>query len=322
MLKRAVSGQFVYFDLVSAISGNAVTGASGSISGRKATDDVSGMIVLSGNIIELGGGMYRANLYDFDTSGLYIGYYFTASGCVPRSFSIVTVDSTSGRLFLSSGQAVSVNSGQLSGQQVNLLSGNQTQVWSGTQVNVFSGQLSGQAVNLLSGNQTQVWSGTFVNVFSGQLSGQPMTAPASGTVYLASGHQAALYSGQSALVYSGQLSGQLVNLLSGNQVGVWSGTQVNLFSGQLSGQQVTARTVNDKSGYTLHSSGLDPILIESGLNARQALAIIGASVAGRLSGAGTANLAFDAMGVSGELRIAATVTSSGNRTVVTLTPPG
>lgn len=266
MLKRSVSGQYLYFDLVSAISGNPVTGASGSISGRKATDDVSGMIVLSGNIIELGGGMYRANLYDFDTSGLYIGYYFTASGCVPRSFSIVTIDSTSGRLFLNSGQ----------------------------NVNVFSGQLSGQQVNLLSGNQTQVWSGTFVNLFSGQ-----STSP-----------------------YSGQLSGQQVNLLSGNQVGVLSGTQVNVFSGNLSGQQVTAGTVTDKSGYTLHSSGLDTVLVESGLNARQALAIIGASVAGRLSGASTANLAFDAMGVSGELRIAATVTSSGNRAVVTLSPPG
>ncbi len=80
--------------------------------------------------------------------------------------------------------------------------------------------------------------------------------------------------------------------------------------------------MNDKSGYTLHSSGLDTVLVESGLNARQALAIIGASVAGRLSGAGTANLAFDAMGVSGELRISAIVNSSGNRTTVALTPPG
>ncbi len=304
MLRRAISGQFLYFDLVSAISGNAVTGASGVISGRKATDDVSGMILLSGNIIELGGGMYRANLYDFDTSGLFIGYLFTASGCVPRSFSVVTIDSTSGRLFLSSGQATSLNSGQ--------------------EVLVYSGQLSGQRVNLLSGNQTQVWSGTFVNVFSGQLSGQQVTAaaPASGTTFLASGQAVSLNSGQFTLPYSGQLSGQQVNLLSGNQVGVLSGTQVNLFSGSLSGQQVTARTVSDKSGYTLHSSGLDTVLVESGLNARQALAIMGASVAGRLQGAGTANLSFDAMGVSGEIRISGTVTSSGNRTIVAINPPG
>src|SRR4051812_34833091 len=99
MLKNR-SGQFVYFSLISAISGNQVTGASGSISGRKSLDGLSGLIVLSGNIIELGGGSYRGNLYDFDTNGDQVGYFFSASGCVPVQYQFDMIDGNgSGRIY-------------------------------------------------------------------------------------------------------------------------------------------------------------------------------------------------------------------------------
>lgn len=101
-----------------------MTGASGQISGTKSTDSISGAILLSGNIIELGNGMYRANLYDFDCSGLYIGYNFLASGCVPASFSVITMDAVSGKMYPASGASV-IGS-----------------VYSGTQVNTFSGTVS------------------------------------------------------------------------------------------------------------------------------------------------------------------------------------
>ena len=78
---RNRSGQFVYFTLVSSLSGNAVTGSSGSISGRKSLDGLSGMIVLSGNIIELGGGSYRANLYDLFSYILLLGNRHSFLGC-------------------------------------------------------------------------------------------------------------------------------------------------------------------------------------------------------------------------------------------------
>lgn len=78
---RNRSGQFVYFTLVSSLSGNAVTGSSGSISGRKSLDGLSGMIVLSGNIIELGGGSYRANLYDLFSYILLLGNRHGFLGC-------------------------------------------------------------------------------------------------------------------------------------------------------------------------------------------------------------------------------------------------
>lgn len=124
------------------------------------------MIVLSGNIIELGGGSYRANLFDWDCSGDQCGYLFTASGCVPVQYQFDMTDGiSSGRLYLSSGQNTSL-SGIFGTASLN----------SGQSVLVYSGQLSGQQVNLLSGNTIAVLSGTNVNLFSGQLSGRIVDA--------------------------------------------------------------------------------------------------------------------------------------------------
>ena len=202
MLTKNLSGQYLYFTLVSVFSGNTVTGASGSISGRKALDGLSGMIVLSGNIIELGGGSYRANLYDFDTNGDYAGYLFTASGCAPVTFTSVTTGGVSGNIYLNSGATV------------NLLSGNI--------VRVYSGNLSGQVVTAASGafGTASLNSGQSVLVYSGSLSGQQVsindivTSLTSGKLHIASGAftVGSLLSGQSVLVYSGSLSGQQVSI--------------------------------------------------------------------------------------------------------------
>jgi hypothetical protein len=75
-----------------------------------------------------------------------------------------------------------------------------------------------------------------------------------------------------------------------------------------------------KTGYSLAAAGLDSIVIETGLNARQALAIIAASAAGTLAGAATTTITIDGAGVAID-RIVATVDADGNRTAVILTPP-
>lgn len=139
-------------------------------------------------------------------------------------------------------QGIVVASGSLSGQYVNVFSGD---VWvasgsipsansglhviasllSGQFANVYSGQLSGQQVNLLSGNQVGVVSGTLF--------------PASGSTQIASG----------AFVIASLLSGQVTDTYSGF---VWlaSGQLVNVYSGQLSGQYVSIA-----SGQTFLASG-------------------------------------------------------------------
>jgi hypothetical protein len=83
---------------------------------------------------------------------------------------------------------------------------------------------------------------------------------------------------------------------------------------------VTVGVNNDKTGYSLSPAGLDPITVESGVNARQALSPILAAAAGNLSGAGTGTIVIKGGNVS-TTRITATSDSSGNRTNVILALP-
>lgn len=73
----------------------------------------------------------------------------------------------------------------------------------------------------------------------------------------------------------------------------------------------------------LAAAGLDLVMVESGLNARQALSIIAAGDGGFLSGAvlGPCTITISAAGVSGTPRVIAVVDGLGNRTSVTLHPP-
>jgi hypothetical protein len=83
-----------------------------------------------------------------------------------------------------------------------------------------------------------------------------------------------------------------------------------------------AVTVSDKTGFSLAAAGLDAVVIETGVNARQALSVIAAATAGKASGLDTSTAVFYAIGTAGTstTRITAT-TSSGNRTATTLSLP-
>jgi hypothetical protein len=75
-----------------------------------------------------------------------------------------------------------------------------------------------------------------------------------------------------------------------------------------------------KTGYALGATGVDSVVVESGLNARQALSVVASAVGGVLSGAGTGTEIIKGAGVA-TTRITATVDESGNRSAVTLSPP-
>lgn len=70
----------------------------------------------------------------------------------------------------------------------------------------------------------------------------------------------------------------------------------------------------------LASDGWDAVMIEPGINARQALSIIGAATGGELSGAQTSTVLIMGLGTL-TTRITAEVDGAGNRDIVTLTPP-
>jgi hypothetical protein len=83
---------------------------------------------------------------------------------------------------------------------------------------------------------------------------------------------------------------------------------------------VTVGTVTDKTGYALAAAGLDAVMVEAGVNVRQALSPILAAAAGVLAGAGTGTIIIKGGGVA-TTRITASTDSSGNRSSVTLNLP-
>lgn len=214
MYRRNISGQAVFFPLVSAISGNVVTGQATGISGRVTLDDGS-MSVVAGTIDETGGGQYRLLPFAADMNGNIVGLYFTASGCVPVSFTIATQQNASGGIFPASGINVTVPIVTISG--INIASGQS--------VAIFSGQLSGQQVTLTSG-QSYTASGIFVTATA---------SVASGSLYLASGSVFRNTFASGVLASSGGIatawgnSGQVFTA-SGSQVAAdvtaWTGTAV------------------------------------------------------------------------------------------------
>jgi hypothetical protein len=128
---------------------------------------------------------------------------------------------------------------------------------------------------------------------------------------------------------AGHRLGNIPDIAAGAAGGIFiagtnAGTTVN-FTGNLSGSvgsvtsPVTVGTNNDKSGYSLGSAGLDSIVVEAGINARQALALIGSASAGKSSGVAAGSPVYQSMGGTAT-RISATA-SNGDRSTVTLTPP-
>ncbi len=85
---------------------------------------------------------------------------------------------------------------------------------------------------------------------------------------------------------------------------------------------VSSRSTFDPSatGVKLTSAGLDLVVIESGINARQAVSLIASATAGVVGGNDTNSPVFKGINTN-TTRIAATTTTAGNRTAVTLSPP-
>ncbi len=271
MYKKGVSGQFLYFSLTSVFSGNAVAGASGSVSGRRCVDG-GAMSLLSGNIVEDAGGLYHANLYDWDTSGNNIGFLFTASGCAPVTFSVVTLGGISGSLYPASGSVYPASGSITSGV---ISSG----VFVTATATIASGALSGQQVTLTSG-QSYVASGVNAVVPIASISGAVANSGLFVTVPVAS------ISG--VFPASGSFSGQLVTLVSGQSYtasGIWpaSGASVNAVATVLSGQVFLASgTALFYSGqYFLASGSVTSGVIASGIFVTTSAVIASGAMSGQ-----------------------------------------
>lgn len=98
MYRKNVSGQFVYFCLVNASTGAALTGA--TVTAYRALDNGS-QATATGTTTELANGQYRFNLSQADTNGNYGSYLFTATNAVPVEKTVVftTADPTDAAAF-------------------------------------------------------------------------------------------------------------------------------------------------------------------------------------------------------------------------------
>lgn len=352
---RQRSGQNLFFDLVSALSGNPVTGQATGISGRVASDDGS-QHVLACAIAEVGGGQYVAGLFPADLSGNTLGYLFTASGCVPRSFTIETTGNTSGTL---SGQQVVLAPDQPNDVKFKSLEVSGTLVVddgvsfyaaSGDAVSFVASGTNGDGLHCVgrgTGDGIHAQGGTnggdgiHATATAGLANGHGIQAvgvnngngiygvggaTGDGAMFQATGG-AGMHVAGTMVVGSGinaNISGNLVGKVLGIGGGVISGigAWVNASGAAavaLESQVASGTLFPDKTNYGLHASGLDAIQVESGINVRQTQAILLAANAGILSGAGTAKLLFG--NASGVLRMSGTVNTSGNRTAVSWNPP-
>jgi hypothetical protein len=100
----------------------------------------------------------------------------------------------------------------------------------------------------------------------------------------------------------------------GTAAGVATTSAVRYATGKLAGSIAPAVTL-EAAGFSTYL--LDEEDVESGLTMRQALRLIAAATAGKVSGGGTTTITFrNAVDDSAD-RIIATVDSSGNRTALT-----
>lgn len=87
------------------------------------------------------------------------------------------------------------------------------------------------------------------------------------------------------------------------------------------GWYTTNVTVSDKTGFKLASDGVDQVVVETGINLRQAMSPVLSAAGGVLGGATTTTVSIAAANHPTTNRITATVDADGNRTAVTLNLP-
>jgi hypothetical protein len=89
MYRKNISGQFLYFGLVSASNGSPLTGA--TVTALRAIDG-GAQTAVTGTIAEDGSGQYHLSMSQADTNGNNIGFMFNATNAIPVSISMITTN--------------------------------------------------------------------------------------------------------------------------------------------------------------------------------------------------------------------------------------
>jgi hypothetical protein len=86
MIRKNVAGQHLYFSLINATTGAALTGA--TVTGYRAIDG-GAQASVTGAISEEANGQYKLALSQADTNGNQIGFLFMATGAIPRHVLVI-----------------------------------------------------------------------------------------------------------------------------------------------------------------------------------------------------------------------------------------
>src|SRR5260221_2603166 len=87
MLRKTTDGQHVFFGLINATTGAALTGA--TVSGHMSLD-ASAQAAVNGTFTEMGLGQYRFDPAAADTNANFVGYLFSAASAIPVNANFIT----------------------------------------------------------------------------------------------------------------------------------------------------------------------------------------------------------------------------------------
>jgi len=102
-LQKNTGSQYVYFVLIRASDGTAVTGA--TVTARVSIDGAA-QGAAGGSVTELGNGQYVFAPTAADVNGTFIGFLFTATGAIPVNVNMITQTAIPSRVDVHSVQAI------------------------------------------------------------------------------------------------------------------------------------------------------------------------------------------------------------------------
>ena len=285
MLRKNVAGQYLYFVLVNATTGEALTGA--TVTAYRSLDGAA-QAAVTGTITELGNGQYRLNCSQADTNANEAGYLFTATGAVPVGMTVVftagnPTDSVRFGLTALPNAAAGANGGLPTGNASGQVA---------VQVGTGAGQLSISA-GVVSANTTK-------------LAGQSVTA--TGAVAFPASVGSSTLDAAAVRAAVGLAAADLDTQLAG----ISSQTDQLVFT---EAGQVDATVAGYASGqdpWTLYAAGV----VEGSTTAVQSMRGWNAALLGKASGLDTGAPKYRDLADSKD-RISATTDSYGNRSAVT-----
>jgi hypothetical protein len=343
MFRKNTIHQYIYFALVNATTGAALTGA--TVAGKRGIDGAAQASV-TGTISEDAGGQYHLDTSAADTNGNNIGFLFTATGAIPVSITIVTTaaDPTDSVRF---GLTALPNAAAeaAGGLYTRGAGAGQIAQQANGQVDVNLSTIKTQAVTCGAGVTVLASVGTAATSTAQTGDNYPrIGAPAGASI--AADIAAVKVDTAAVKVQTDKLTFTVANQVDSNVLD-WKGSAAPAMTGDAfarlgapAGASVSAdvAAVKSDSGaikaktdnlpaspaavadIPTANANADALLdrvngVETSWTLRQAMRILLAALAGKLSGAATTTVAIRDVGDSKD-RITATVDASGNRSAV------